>query len=76
MKKITILSLVILLGFTSCKKYSDVPETSGGYDTPVYIDTLTIHGVKHEFLRHRWDAGRVICHSPECWCLKKESYKE
>jgi hypothetical protein len=53
MKKITILSLVILLGFTSCKKYSDVPETSGGYDTPVYIDTLTIHGVKHEFLRHR-----------------------
>lgn len=72
MRKI-LLTLVVLLGFISCKKYNVVPETLHWADTSVIIDTITIHEVKHEILRNAQGNKSILEHSPECWCLKKDS---
>ncbi len=64
---ITILAMAVL---TSC--YNDklqLVETANESKT-IEIDTLEIHGAKHEviFWYHAYKGGMM--HSPECWCKK------
>lgn len=54
----------------------DNKETTTKY---YYIDTLNIHGVKHEFIYSVYyynSGGLGICHSPECWCLKEKNHDD
>ena len=40
----------------------------------IWVDTITIHGKRHEILLRRTPDGREavggMMHSPECWCGK------
>ncbi len=54
------------------KYYRSAKEGTNHY-LYTYIDTIIIHGKSHEFVLYT-DNGYQgsMCHSPECWCLKKE----
>jgi hypothetical protein len=62
-----LITLLLTAALCSC--------TNGGVGEDRYsvaIDTLTIHGYKHEFI-HDYGYGRSgICHSPECWCYQEK----
>lgn len=52
-----------------CRDSEVVHSATGRYYS---IDTITIHGVAHEFLiRENSQYFSGITHSPECPCLKK-----
>jgi hypothetical protein len=58
-----LITLLLTAALCSC--------TNGGDDMKeisVDIDTLTIHGYKHEFIHYFIYDCSGICHSPECWC--------
>ena len=63
--------LFLLVAFTciACepRKEQAYSKHSGTMD----IDTVTIHGLKHEFIYSYGRRESGITHSPECWCLKK-----
>ena len=63
--------LFLLVAFTciACepRKEQAYSKHSGTMD----IDTVTIHGIKHEFIYNYGKRESGITHSPECWCLKK-----
>lgn len=68
MKKF-ILFLLVVFVCIACS--TNTEKAYSKYSGEMYIDTVTIHGLKHEFL---FNTGRDVCgiaHSPECWCLKK-----
>ncbi len=71
-----IMSFPCLIGYAIYSEFLDVnPNIQVSNGVEYRIDTLSIHGVKHEFIvtgniRHL-DVGRVyLTHSPECSCKK------
>ena len=64
-----VLILAKILILSLCRESEVVHSSSGrSYN----IDTITIHGVSHEFLiRENSQYFSGITHSPECPCLKK-----
>jgi amino acid permease len=73
MKKLLFL-IIILIMLVSCnnKTKNVIQETAKWSSIPVTIDTLTIHGNKHEFIRDMGHRRGGICHSPECWCHQRQ----
>jgi hypothetical protein len=72
MKKLLLL-ITLLITLISCdggNKQSVVIKIVDNY--PIVIDTLTIHGHKHEFIRDAGYRRGGICHSPECWCYQEQ----
>jgi hypothetical protein len=75
MKSLILLSmLTVLTALSACTNEnkavipnSDYARTVSG----VCVDTLIIHGQRHEFLRDSGINGGGICHSPECWCYQE-----
>lgn len=64
-----VLILAEMLVLSLCRD-SEVVHSSAG--RRYSIDTITIHGVAHEFLiRENSQYFSGITHSPECPCLKK-----
>lgn len=66
-----ILLLLPIMFLASCQR-ADMQVQSKRYDS-YFIDTITIHGVEHEFIikcGSKFMNG--ICHSPECSCLKRK----
>ena len=64
-----VLILATILILSLCRE-SEVVHSSAGRSYS--IDTITIHGVAHEFLiRENSQYFSGITHSPECPCLKK-----
>ena len=68
--KVLLFSCVFLI---LCSCTNNAVEFRGHNGTIYRIDTLTIHGNRHEFIvsdyRRRFNG---FIHSPECWCLNKE----
>ena len=63
------LILAAMLVLSLCRESEVVHSTAGRRYS---IDTITIHGVAHEFLiRENSQYFSGITHSPECPCLKK-----
>jgi hypothetical protein len=74
MKKLLLL-ITLLITLISCdnnRPLEIVEETNHFGYWPVTIDTLTIHGYKHEFIRDMDIKRGGICHSPECWCYQEQ----
>lgn len=64
-----VLILATILILPLCRESEVVYSATGRYYS---IDTITIHGVAHEFLiRENSQYFSGITHSPECPCLKK-----
>lgn len=63
MKIIIVLTAIDVL--SSCRDREVAHSATGRRYS---IDTITIHGVEHEFLYRLFNG---IAHSPECPCLKK-----
>ena len=75
-KLIYILTAGILVSLVSCEPDRNKETIDGGFKD-MYIDTIGIHGVRHEIIvrelfydGHRGFGG--IMHSPECWCFKND----
>ena len=68
MKKIAILLFSIII-LSSCD--NNLSESKRG--RTYYIDTVSIHGVEHEFIvRYKFcHQAEIFQHSPECQCMKK-----
>ncbi len=66
MKKIliAILTTTILSG---CSQRSKTAEATNSYKN-IEIDTIFIHGKKHEVLFWYYSYKGGMMHSPECWC--------
>ena len=63
------LILAAMLVLSLCREREVVHSATGRRYS---IDTITIHGVAHEFLiRENSQYFSGITHSPECPCLKK-----
>lgn len=72
MKYIIILfSTIILL---SCGwERSGVQSITHRYLGSLYLDTILVKDVQHEFIiSNTYGGGQILIHSPECQCLKKE----
>lgn len=76
--RILVAAVIFIAGlFQSCTDrgntyLTDHAESVSRY---YYIDTLDIHGVKHEFIYSAYkynSGGLAMSHSPECWCLKEK----
>lgn len=62
---IAILAMTILAGCDSDK----VQRVKTANETKlIEIDTLDIHGTKHEVVFWYWNYKGGMMHSPECWC--------
>jgi hypothetical protein len=68
MKKLLI-AATLIVALSSCTRAGKEPM-GGDFNHSCIIDTLTIHGVPHEFILNVAHYAGGICHSPECWCLK------
>ena len=76
-KLIYILTAGILVSLVSCEPDRNKELVDGDPNhTDMYIDTIGIHGVRHEIIvRELFDGHRGfggIMHSPECWCFKND----
>lgn len=63
---VLILATIFILPL--CRESEVIHSATGRYYS---IDTITIHGVAHEFLIRENIQFSGITHSPECPCLKK-----
>jgi hypothetical protein len=68
MKKLLLL-ITLLITLISC---DDINKHTIDTNYPIVIDTITIHGHKHEFIRDMGYRRGGICHSPECWCYQEQ----
>ncbi len=77
MKKLILISALalILCGCDGGGQRKERVLKSNGDTSTILIDTVFIHGQKHEILTRREAYGKGgvggLMHSPECWCLKK-----
>lgn len=69
MKKIAILLFSIII-LSSCENHRTESKRGRIY----FIDTISIHGVEHEFIVKDNFGHQVetFVHSPECQCMKKD----
>jgi hypothetical protein len=74
------LSFLLILIMTSCSDINNNPEikatnsfrrVSKVYNQGLKVDTIEIHGNKHEMIVSGNSRGNIYSHSPECWCIKK-----
>lgn len=73
---ISALALILILCGCESKPKRNAIDNNNRI-TNIAIDTINIHGQKHEILFYKerkilWNQSYAgIMHSPECWCLKK-----
>lgn len=70
MKKLISVIIVMTL-LTSCENNCQKAESNNNIGRDIEIDTLYIHGNKHEVLFWFSNSKGGMMHSPECWCLKE-----
>lgn len=70
--KIALMAIVAVVIFCGCVE--EKPKAYVGTSRTIWVDTITIHGNRHEILLRRTSYGREavggMMHSPECWCGK------